>query len=253
MGNHVPVLNLCRANTEQRVRSKAEFTRKLIKSLNRQRANAIRIAVALAALGASAAAVAADLRGFVSNGPEGLLLFQACNGAQLSQQTTKINDKTPDEALTTGTVAVREIMLDSGRPLYVEFRGDVAGPIATARQFQRAIGHVETCTAAPREAAATRLLASGEDPPWRFVATATAARLEWPGARPVRFPGAPFKASAVDGKARVYDAWSPQDGGTIRIEFVEEMCSDGRSETAYGARVTLRYGSRSFEGCAARF
>ncbi len=253
MGNHVPVLNLCRANTEQRVRSKAEFTRKLIKSLNRQRANAIRIAVALAALGASAAAVAADLRGFVSNGPEGLLLFQACNGAQLSQQTMKINDKTPDEALTTGTVAVREIMLDSGRPLYVEFRGDVAGPIATARQFQRAIGHVETCTAAPREAAATRLLASGEDPPWRFVATATAARLEWPGARPVRFPGAPFKASAADGKARVYDAWSPQDGGTIHIEFVEEMCSDGRSETAYGARVTLRYGSRSFEGCAARF
>jgi uncharacterized membrane protein len=69
----------------------------------------------------------------------------------------------------------------------------------------------------------------------------------------VRFPGAPFKTSAADGKARVYDAWSPQDGGTVRIEFVEEMCSDGRSETAYGARVTLRYGSRSFEGCAARF
>lgn len=235
------------------MRRKAGLTRKLISSLNRRCASAIRTAVALAALGASAAAVAADLRGFVSNGPEGLLLFQACNGAQLSQRTMKVDDKTPDEALTAGTVAVREIMLDSGRPLYVEFRADVSGPVATARQFQRAIGHVATCAAAPKEAAATRLLASGEDPPWRFVATATAARLEAPGARPVRFPGAPFKASAADGKARVYDAWSPQDGGTIRIEFVEEMCSDGRSETAYGARVTLRYGSRSFEGCAARF
>jgi uncharacterized membrane protein len=31
------------------------------------------------------------------------------------------------------------------------------------------------------------------------------------------------------------------------------MCSDGRSETAYGATVFVRYGSQSFEGCAARF
>jgi uncharacterized membrane protein len=66
-------------------------------------------------------------------------------------------------------------------------------------------------------------------------------------------PAAPFGSPAADGKMRVYDAWSSQDGGTVRIELTEEMCSDGRSETAYGARVTLRYGSRSFEGCAARF
>jgi uncharacterized membrane protein len=225
-----------------------------IKTMSKRVARAVRYAIALCALGASAAAGAADLRGFVSNGPEGLLLFQVCNGAQLSRQTLRIDDKTPDEALTAGTVAVREIMLDSGRPLYLEFRGDVAGPVATARQFQRAIGHVETCADAPKDApAGARLLASGEDPAWRFTATAAAAQLELIGGKPVRFPAAPFASPAADGKTRVYDAWSPLDGGTVRIEFVEQMCSDGRSETAYGARVTVRYGSQSFEGCAARF
>jgi uncharacterized membrane protein len=145
-------------------------------------------------------------------------------------------------------------MLDSGRPLYLEFRGDVAGAVATARQFQRAIGHAESCAAAPKAVAAgTRLLASGEDPPWRFVATPTGAQLQMPGQKPVRFPGASFASPSTNSKARTYDAWSPQDGGTVHVEVVEEMCSDGRSETAYGARVTLRYGSRSFEGCAARF
>jgi uncharacterized membrane protein len=51
----------------------------------------------------------------------------------------------------------------------------------------------------------------------------------------------------------VADAWSPQDGGSIRLELTEELCSDGRSESAFGARVTLRYGSTTYEGCAARF
>ena len=45
----------------------------------------------------------------------------------------------------------------------------------------------------------------------------------------------------------------PLDGGTVRVELTAEMCSDGRSETAYGAKVVLRYGSRTYEGCAARF
>ena len=70
----------------------------------------------------------------------------------------------------------------------------------------------------------------------------------------VRFPPAAFAPSASGRNApRVIDAWSAQDGGTIRVEIAEQMCSDGRSETAYGATTSVRYGSRTYEGCAARF
>ena len=101
-----------------------------------------------------------------------------------------------------------------------------------------------------------QLLAAGEDPTWRFVATAAAATLERPGERAVRFPPGPFNAKPrqdLDGPTRVIDAWSALDGGTVRVELTAQMCSDGRSETAYGAKVALRYGSRTYEGCAARF
>jgi uncharacterized membrane protein len=80
-----------------------------------------------------------------------------------------------------------------------------------------------------------------------------AAQLERPGEKPVRFAASPFLAPFKGEGPRVVDAWSSLDGGTVRVEITEEMCSDGRSETAYGARVMLRYGSRSYEGCAARF
>ncbi len=144
-------------------------------------------------------------------------------------------------------------MLESGRPLYVEFRGDIAGPVVTARQFQRALGTVASCATAPSDiAAGARLWAFGAEPAWRFVLTTGGGQFERPGQKPVRFPAAAFAAPA-QAQSRVVDAWSPQDGGTIRLELTEQMCSDGRSETAYGARVTLRYGSTTYEGCAARF
>ena len=39
----------------------------------------------------------------------------------------------------------------------------------------------------------------------------------------------------------------------LDLEITEQMCSDGHSETAYGATAFVRIGSRTFEGCAARF
>jgi uncharacterized membrane protein len=215
---------------------------------------AARIATATFLFGLATTAGAADLRGFVNNGPEGLLFFHACNGAQLSSQMVPVVDKTPEEALTAGTVAVREIMLDSGRPLYVEFRGEVTGKAITARQFHRALGPVETCAAAPKDGAASaRVLAVGENPPWRFAMTAAGAKFERIGQKSVRFPAVPLVKASEDGNVRVLDAWSTQDGGTIRVEITEQMCSDGHSETAYGATAFVRLGSRTFEGCAARF
>ena len=203
---------------------------------------------------ASPAATAADLRGFASLGLNGLILFQPCEGRKLSPRTLKVEDATPDAALTAGIDDVRKIMLESGRPLYVEFRGDVAGLVATARQFQRALGTVASCDGAPTDiAAGTRLAAAGEDPSWRFVLTSGGGQLVRPGQKPVRFPAAAFAALAKPSSSRVVDAWSPQDGGSIRLELTEELCSDGRSESAFGARATLRYGSTTYEGCAARF
>jgi uncharacterized membrane protein len=172
----------------------------------------------------------------------------------LSTRTLKVEDATPDAALTAGIDDVRRIMLESGRPLYVEFRGDVAGLVATARQFQRALGTVANCDSVPTDiAAGTRVSAAGEDPSWRFVLTPGGGQLVRPGEKPVRFPASAFAALAKPSPSRVVDAWSPQDGGSIRLELTEELCSDGRSESAFGARATLRYGSTTYEGCAARF
>jgi uncharacterized membrane protein len=213
-------------------------------------------AVALGALSAIAPAAvgAVDFRGFASAGPLGVILFQPCEGKTLSPRTFRVEDDTPDGALMAGIDDVRAIMLNSGRPLYVEFRGDAKGILVTARQFQRAVGTAESCIDAPRDIpAAARFWAGGGDPGWRFVVTAQGAQFERPGEKPIRFPAAPFLAPSRHEGARFIDAWSSLDGGTVRVEITEQMCSDGRSETAYGATVMLRYGSRSYEGCAARF
>ncbi len=202
--------------------------------------------------GAALPAAAADLRGFASVGPFGVLLVQPCEGKRVSARALKVEDATPDSALSAGVDAVRKIMLDPGRPLYVEFRGEVAGLTVTARQFRRALGTVEDCGAgAP--APGTRLLAGGDEPPWRLVATMAGAQLERPGLKPVRFPAAAFVLPHKAGTVRVVDAWSAQDGGSIRLELIEQLCTDGRSESAYGAQATLRFGSQTFEGCAAQF
>jgi uncharacterized membrane protein len=213
-------------------------------------------AVALSGLAAlaSAAAGAADFRGFASAGPLGVILFQPCEGKTMSSRTFKVEDNTPDGALMAGIDAVRAIMLNSGRPLYVEFRGDAKGILAAARQFQRAVGTAESCLDAPRDIPdGARFWAGGGEPGWLLLVNAQGAQLERPGVKPVRFPAAPFLAPSRGESARVIDAWSSLDGGTVRVEITEQMCSDGRSETAYGATVMLRYGSRSYEGCAARF
>lgn len=203
-----------------------------------------------------AAALAADFRGFASAGPMGLILFQECRGTAPAPRVVKVEDATQDGTFSAGIEAVRRIMLNAGRPLYVEFSGDASGQAIKARQFQRAVGTFQSCAAAAPIAAGVQLLAAGDDPTWRFAATTAAATLERPGAKAVRFPPGPFGAkprSEQDGSSRIIDAWSALDGGTVRVELTAQMCSDGRSETAYGAKIMLRYGSRTYEGCAARF
>ena len=89
-----------------------------------------------------AAALAADFRGFASAGPMGLILFQECRGSAPAARVVKVEDATQDGTFSAGIEAVRRIMLNAGRPLYVEFSGDASGQAIKARQFQRAVGTV---------------------------------------------------------------------------------------------------------------
>ena len=211
-------------------------------------------ALALVATGT----VAADLRGFVSEGAAGVLQYQPCNGAVMSQQLFPIDDKTPNGSLRSGVGAVRQIMLHRYRPLYVEMRGERGKTNATAYQFQRAVGTVESCKTLPRDIPSNvRLLAGGEGPSWRLVVTNASAALELPDKVSMKLPAAAFKTTgtkrtAEESVPRTYEVQSA-DGTPIRAEVNPQMCSDGRSETAYGARVTLRVEKRVLQGCAARF
>lgn len=202
----------------------------------------------------ASAAAAAELRGFVSDGPAGLLAFQPCHGSAPAARLLKLSDRSPDTALVAGVAAVRQVMEDRERPLYVEFAGEVDGDRATARRFQRAIGHVLSCASAPADVAAgTRLAVRAGDGGWRFVATAGGGRLELAPGRAIRFPAAAFVPAPNGGRTQVFDAWSREDGGTIRVEVTEELCLEEHAETATGARVAVRYASMSAHGCATRF
>lgn len=204
--------------------------------------------------GLAAPAAPPQQRGFVSDGVAGGLVFQRCDAALPAAQALMLQDKTAGRALGIGIGAVREVMLDPARPLYVEFRGDALGTLMTARQFQRAIGHVPSCAAAPPALPEqVRLWAVGGMPAWRLQATPAGARLEVVGARPERFSAvAPHTADA--GKpSRKFSAKSIDGGAPMALELVEQPCNDLQAETAYGARVAARLGERRLEGCAARF
>ena len=200
---------------------------------------------------------AAELRGFVSEGGAGVLQYQPCNGVTLSQQLFPIDDKTPNSSLRAGVGAVRQIMLHRYRPLYVEMRGERGKTNTTVYQFQRAVGTVESCAKLPRDIAQNiRLLASGEGPVWRLVVTDSTATLELPD-KAIKLSASAFKTAGVDQAAketvsRIYETQLP-DGAPLRVEVTPQMCTDGKSETAYGARVTVRSGNGILQGCAARF
>ena len=137
-------------------------------------------------------------------------------------------------------------------------RGDRGKTNTTAYQFQRATGTVESCKTLPRDIASNvRLLAAGEGPSWRLVVTDSTAVLELPDKVTVKLPVTAFKAAGTHRTAketmlRTYEARTA-DGKPIRVEVNPQMCTDGRSETAYGARVALRFEKRVLQGCAARF
>lgn len=176
----------------------------------------------------------------------------------MSQQLFPIDDKTPNGSLRAGVGAVRQIMLHRYRPLYVEMRGDRGKTNLTAYQFQRAVGTVESCKTLPRDIAAdVHLHAAGQTVSWRLVVADGSAILELPNKLSVKLPARAFKLAGAhqkvtDALPRMYEAQAP-DGTVARFEVNPQMCTDGRSETSYGARVLVRIGTTRLDGCAARF
>lgn len=208
----------------------------------------------LALSGVVATATATEVRGFVVEAMvTGVLAFQRCNGNVQSQKTVALLDKTPDMALSNAVSELRQLMSNAAdRAVYVEVKtvSDTQGVAAT--RLRRAVGHVESCAALPPPVASdARIYAEGNNPPWTFVQTAAGARFQIRGAKPIRFPATAFTASISE--RQTFDAWSPQDGGTIRLEITEQLCLDPAAEAAFGARVAVRVGSFSAEGCASRF
>lgn len=206
----------------------------------------------------SASAVAADLRGFVSEGAAGVLQFQFCKGATLGGELFPIDDKTSNGSLRQGVGAVRQIMLHRYRPLYVEVKGERGKTNVTAYQFQRAVGTVESCKALPGDIPKNvRLLATGQAPYWRLTATDAGAVLDLPDKVSLKLPAAAFKAAGTDQSAKkaIPQTYELQlaDGKAVTVEVNPQMCTDNRSETAYGARVLVRLDKSVFQGCAARF
>jgi uncharacterized membrane protein len=223
---------------------------------------AMRLAALLAAAsvghGPAAAGASTDQRGFVSDGIAGGLLFQRCEAQGMAAAAVPLRDRSPGMALAAGITEVRQVMHDPDRPLYVEFRGDVAAAGITALQFQRAIGHVDSCAAVPALPPGTRLWAQGAQPAWRLQSTPSGTRLQVVGKKAVDFKPAvlgPALATGSDAatKARRFEAVPAAGGAPMRIELVEQACNDLGSEAAYGARVVALWGGQRLEGCAARF
>ena len=194
-----------------------------------------------------------DLRGFVSDGIAGALLFQRCEAGGPAATQMLLRDKSAGSLLIAGIGEVRRARQDADQPLYVEFRGDVEEKGATALQFYRAIGHVTSCTSLPAVQSGVQLLAEGTQPAWRLQATPAGTRLERVGHKPVRF--APIKLTANDSaaKARSYQAAAVAGGERMSLELTEQACNDNAAEAAFGARVTAQWGAQRLEGCAARF
>ncbi len=184
--------------------------------------------------------------------------LQFCNGGVLGRELFPIDDKTPNAALREGVGAVRQIMLHRYRPLYAELRGERGKTNSSAYQFQRTLGTVESCKSMPRDIASNvRLLAAGDGPAWRLVVTDATAVLELPDKSSSKLPVAAFKAAgtvqtAKEAIPRSYEA-RLSDGNVVQVEVNPQMCTDGKSETAYGARVVVRLQKHVLQGCAARF
>lgn len=196
------------------------------------------------------------LRGFVSEETlPGVLTFRRCNAEKLVARAYLLDDLTAERSLLAGVMAVRETQMDRERPMYVEFHGVLTDKLVQVKRFERAVGFIENCgaaaLAAPQDAT---LYAEGMIPvSWRFIANASGARLVVAGAKPVRIQPKDLSAPKREGEVSIYDAWSRLDGGSLRVEVVHQACVDAGAETAYGAQARVRWGSRTFEGCAARY
>lgn len=199
---------------------------------------------------------AQSLQGFVSEETlPGVLSFRRCQGGKLASLPYLVDDLSANRSLLTGVMAVREAQMNRDRPMYVEFSGVLGDKLVVAHRFERAVGHLESCSVALQASpVGATIFAEGMNPSaWRFVVSNSGARLMLPGEKPLRFESKDFSAPRIEDGKKIYDAWSSFDGGTLHLEITEEPCLEPAAETAFGAQVLLRVGHATYEGCAARF
>lgn len=196
------------------------------------------------------------LQGFVSEETlPGILSFRRCQGGKQVALPYLLDDLSAHRALLVGVMAVRDAQMNRDRPMYVEFQGVLGDKLVAVHRFERAIGYLENCSEALKTAPAdATLFAEGMSPAtWRFVVNRSGARFTLPGAKPLRFESKDFSAPRIEDGKKIYDAWSPLDGGTLHLEITEEPCLEPAAETAFGAQALLRLGHETYEGCAGRF
>lgn len=220
----------------------------------RRRPLAAAAVATLFALGAAAHAAAPRdvlVTGFVrADGPQGAWTLRGC-GARVS---VALVDESPQKALSRAVGEVRRVMRNEARTrgVYVEFLGRADEKRAVARRFWRALGHVSSCARRPGNVPQDATLwASGHEPAWRFVATPHGVSLAVLGGETLAFAPADLRPAG----AGVYEAQSA--AAAIRVELVQELCSDTMAEAGYGATavVTVKRNEETttYRGCAARF
>lgn len=134
---------------------------------------------------------------------------------------------------------------DPSRGVYLEFSGYQESQRVSATELWRALGWVESCAKRPTNVKPSAVLwAAGNEPSWSFTLDDTQAVFQQMGSVPKRFP--PLARKTV-GRTTT---WQSRDAATgLRVEFIDELCTDTMSEAVFGRKVVLTGAGKQFTGC----
>lgn len=140
--------------------------------------------------------------------------------------------------------AIRQRWLQTVDPLrgvYLEFDGYLEDGRAAANRLHRALGWVDQCANRPNNVPDTATVwAAGNEPGWSFVHDGFTGYLQFAG-QPRLELAALQRVESTGVETFVADA--------LRIEFVDELCTDTMAEAAFGRSVVALVSGQLLEGC----
>lgn len=213
----------------------------------RRAACVLGLAVAAVAARAADLPASASTAGFVRY-ESSKWLFRACSGrgepAILREPGMPFIDATPEGVF---FAAIRQRWQQSADPVrgvFVEIAGFAEGGRVTVTRLDRALGWVTSCAGRPANIPdGTRAWAAGHEPSWAFVLDSRAATWRTPdGVKTL-----PADAWKIVGSSAVYDG--ALQGGRVRVEFTEGLCSDTMAEADFGRRVVAAFNGAFYVGC----